>query len=89
LQGLLPNILKTLRKKSDKQDDLAQTKIFSKTSVDEELLKKLEKTLAIDTKNAKIIIDKNLGAGMIIKSGGLVVDASLETMLEKAIAKII
>jgi F0F1-type ATP synthase delta subunit len=78
-----------LKKKSEKKENFEQTKIYSKTDVDQELLKKLETTLSVDTKKAKIIIDKNLSAGLRIQSGGKVVDATLETMLEKAIEKLL
>ena len=49
----------------------------------------MQEILKIDTENSQIIIDKNLSAGIKIKSGGKVVDATLETMLENEIAKII
>ena len=89
IQGLLSNILKTLKRKMSKREDFEQTKIYSKTSLNGKLLEKLQEVLKIDTSNSQIIIDKNLSAGIKIKSGGKVVDATLETMLEKEIAKII
>lgn len=89
LKGLLPNILKTLKRKQERKADFDQTKIFSKTDVDKEVLKKLEKTLSIEEKNTKIIIDNNLSAGIKIKSGGKVIDATLETMLQNQIEKLL
>lgn len=89
IQNLLPNILKTLKRRTEKKEDFKKTKIYSKTSLNKNLLEKLQEILKIDTENSQIIIDKNLSAGIKIKSGGKVVDATLETMLENEIAKII
>ncbi len=89
IQNLLQNILKILKRKSDKKEDFEKTKIYSKTSLNKNILEKLQEILKIDTENSQIIIDKNLSAGIKIKSGGKVVDATLETMLENEIAKII
>jgi F0F1-type ATP synthase delta subunit len=89
LKGLLPNILKTLKRKSDKKGDFEQTKIYSKTELDQTLLKQLEESLKVDTKNAKIIIDQNMSAGVKIKSGGQMIDATLETMLTESVEKLL
>ncbi len=89
LKGLLPNILKTLKRKSDKKGDFEQTKIYSKTELDQTLLNQLEESLKVDTKNAKIIIDQNMSAGVKIKSGGQMIDATLETMLTESVEKLL
>ncbi len=89
IKGLLPNILKTLKRKARKKEDFEQTKIYSKTSLNKNILEKLQKILKVDTANSQIIIDKNLSAGIKIKSNGKVIDATLEIMLEKEIEKII
>lgn len=89
LQSLLPNILNSLKRKRQIKSDYYQTKIFSKTDLDKDILKKLEDTLKIDItsaeKSAKIIIDENMSAGVKLKSGDMLIDATLETMLQKAI----
>lgn len=89
LRGLLPNILNTLKRKEDKKADFEQTKIYSKTDLGPDLLKKLEETLSVDTKSAQIIIDENLSAGLKIKSGGRLIDATLETMLQHEVEKLL
>lgn len=90
LKNLLPNILDILKRKNGKDTDYNQTKIYSKTGVDQDLLKKLEKILKIDTgtqtESAKMIIDENMGAGIRIKKGDKLVDATLETMLKNSLS---
>ena len=89
LKHILPNLLKTLKRKTQKKNEFEQTKIYSKTDIDKNTLKKLEKTLSINLKNTKIIIDESVGVGIKIKVKDKLVDASMETMLESAINKII
>jgi F0F1-type ATP synthase delta subunit len=89
LSRLLPNILNTLKKKNEKKKDFEQTKIYSKTDLDKSVLEKLEKNLSIDIKSSKLIIDETMSAGVKIKAGDKLVDATLETMLENAIEDII
>lgn len=89
LRSLMPNILDNLKRKKEKSDNYNQSRIFSKTDLDRDLLEKLQKSLSVDTKNAKIIIDENMSAGFVLKSADNYIDATLETMLRSEIEKLI
>ena len=89
LQSLLPNILENLKRKAEKKANYNQTKIYSKTDLDKESLKLIENVLKVDTNNVKIIIDESVSAGFILKSADKYVDASMETMLQTEIEKLI
>lgn len=89
LKGLLPQVLQILKRQDEKKNEFNQTKIYSKTSLDKENLKKIEDLLRVDTKDAQIIIDKNMSAGVRIKSKDMLVDATLETMIQNSIEKLL
>jgi F0F1-type ATP synthase delta subunit len=89
LKNLLPKIIEILERKSLKETDYKLTKIFVKTELSSEALQKIGENLNIDTKGAKIIIDRNMSAGAKIKSRDRLIDASLETMLQKGIEELL
>lgn len=89
LKRLLPNILDILKREEIKKEEYQSTKIYSKTNISDEALKDLQKILEVDTKKTKIIIDGNMSPGVKVKSGDKIVDATLETMLQKKLEELL
>ncbi len=87
--NLLPKILEILKRKSLKETDYKLTKIFVQTELSEEALKKVSSAVNLDLSSAKIIIDRDMSAGAKIKTRDRMIDASLETMLQKGLEELL
>lgn len=89
LNNLLPRINAIFKLRNLKMQDFAQTKIYSKTELKEEVLKSLGEHLNINVNGAKIIIDENMSAGVKVKTESKLIDASLATMLQNGIEELL
>jgi F0F1-type ATP synthase delta subunit len=86
---LSSNILNTLKRKLSKKSDYLRTRIFSATSIGKQTLDTITKKYNISENDTEIVIDKNLGPGVKIKSGDLKVDATLKSMLEAKVNQLL
>jgi F0F1-type ATP synthase delta subunit len=89
LKSLLPKIKEILKRKNLKLEDYKQVKVYSKTELKDEALKEISKALKVDVNGGKIIIDKNMSAGVRVKSGDKLIDASLYTMLQNGLEELL
>ena len=74
-----------LERRGRKAADFAKTKIYSGSILSSNALQQIEASTKINLDSAEIIIDKNIVAGAIIKSGPRKIDATLATMLSGAL----
>lgn len=89
LKGLLPNVLEILKRKSVRLSEEEKTKIFSKTDLDEKTVQNILNALGLGTSQKKIIIDKEMGAGVKVKTRNRLLDASLDTMLKNGVEELL
>lgn len=90
LKNLQPKLIEILRRKNLKLQDYNQVKIYSKTELKDEALRAIAVKLNVDVGgDTKIIIDKNMSAGVKVKTGDKLIDASLYTMLEKGLEELL
>ena len=90
LKNLLPKLAEILKRKNLKLQDYQQTKIYSKTELKDEALESIAKVLKVEVGGgAKIIIDKNMSAGVRVKIGDKLIDASLYTMLQQGLEELL
>ena len=74
-----------LERRGRKAADFAKTKIYSGSILSSNALQQIEASTKIDLDSAEIIIDKNIVAGTIIKSGPRKIDATHATMLQSSL----
>ncbi len=100
LKNLLPKLAEILKRKNLKLQDYAQAKIYSKTELKDEALHEIARRLGLVSPpleggvaagrgGLKIIIDKNMSAGVRVKTGDKLIDASLYTMLQKGLEELL
>lgn len=89
IKSLLPNVLQVLKRKNLKLEDYKATKIYSKTELKAKTLEEIGKILNISTKGSKIIIDEKMSAGVKVKAGDRLIDATLENMLQKGLEELL
>ena len=90
LKNLLPKLAEILKRKNLKLQDYQETKIYSKTELKDEALAEIAKVLKVEVGGGtKIIIDKNMSAGVRVKTGDKLIDASLYTMLQKGLEELL
>lgn len=86
IKSLLPKILHALKRYDQKQVSFNENVVYSKTKINDVVLKSLQEKLNLV--EPKIIIDNTLSAGVKIRKKGYMIDATLTTMLEQALKKI-
>jgi len=64
------------------------TKVYTKTKISEDVIENILKGENINSKNLKIIIDDKMSAGIKIKAGDKLIDATYSTMLKNELNKI-
>ncbi len=89
LKNLLPNIAEILKRKNLKLEDYKATKIFSKTELKAKALEEIGQVLKINTESSKIIIDDKMSAGVKVKAGDRLIDATLSSMLQKGLEELL
>ncbi len=88
LRNLSRNILNILGRSTQKLDNYNMTKVYTKTKISEDVIENILKGENINSKNLKIIIDDKMSAGIKIKAGDKLIDATYSTMLKNELNKI-
>lgn len=88
LKNLSRNILNILGRSTQKLDNYNMTKVYTKTKISEDVIENILKGENINSKNLKIIIDDKMSAGIKIKAGDKLIDATYSTMLKNELNKI-
>ena len=87
VESFLPKVLEKLKKYFEKQKLENTLKIFSPTQLDDHTVDGIAKSFNQDVENIKVIEDKSIIAGVIIKYKNSIVDASLNNAIAKAFIK--